>query len=144
MTEGIAELSERLWQRERQFSTRVSPSIAIPHIVLPGLLEPAIVFGISREGVMYEPGDVGPVHLIVLLLSDRETHIGLLSGLARLLQRDRLIEHLGAAVLEQAHPRRGHGPTGRCRRQARRDAWSPVTALGAWAAQRTRGWRRAY
>jgi mannitol/fructose-specific phosphotransferase system IIA component (Ntr-type) len=90
-------LYDLLWKREEQFTTRVSPTIAIPHVVVPGLAEPAVVFGISHNGVLYESGDEGLVQILVLLLSDRESHIDLLSQLARLLQRDLLAEQLLAA-----------------------------------------------
>ncbi|WP_455382814.1 PTS sugar transporter subunit IIA [Salinispira pacifica] len=90
-------LFSRLLKREEQFTTRISAEIAIPHVVLPGLNDPAVVFGISRAGILYDSGDEGPVHLLVLLLSDRESHIELLSQLARLLHREELAESLRAS-----------------------------------------------
>ncbi|HUX14040.1 MAG TPA: PTS sugar transporter subunit IIA [Spirochaetia bacterium] len=87
-------LFERVQRREEQFTTRISSTIAIPHVIIPGLTTPAIVFGVARRGIVYDSGDEGPVYLLVLLLSDRKSHIELLSQLARLLQRDELLEQL--------------------------------------------------
>lgn len=63
-----------LFHREELQSTAIGQglSLAIPHAKHPGVRGLVGVFGRSREGVDFNSPDGEPVHLFVLLLSNRE------------------------------------------------------------------------
>lgn len=84
----------RIERREEQISTRVSATVAIPHIVVDGVVEPIIVFGLSETGISYDSGEASPIHLMVLMISRRDVHITLLSQISRLLQREDVYEQI--------------------------------------------------
>ncbi len=106
-----ADVLLRLLKREEQISTRVSASIAIPHIVVDGVEEPLVVFGVSETGIPYDTGEDGPVHLLVLLVSRRDVHLPLLSQISRLLQREEVYEQIThAETTERAYEVIMRGP----------------------------------
>lgn len=63
-----------LFHREELQTTAVGQglSLAIPHAKHPGVRGLVGVFGRSREGVDFDSPDGQPVHLFILLLSNRE------------------------------------------------------------------------
>ena len=76
-------------ERENMVSSWIAPGIALPHARLPGLGRFMLAVGRSERGIAYDSLDGDPVHLIFLLLGDREhpdEHILLLAEIARLLK----------------------------------------------------------
>jgi len=97
-----AQVLQDLMARERQGSTGLGRGVALPHAKSNAVLEPAVAFGRSLEGVDFETLDGDSVHLIFLLIVPR-TRSGLalkiVSALSRFLRDDanrrRLMEAAG-------------------------------------------------
>jgi mannitol/fructose-specific phosphotransferase system IIA component (Ntr-type) len=71
--------------RETESVTDIGLGVAIPHARCPGLPGPLVIFGRSREGVLYKGGSGEPVKLFFLLvtpLEQAEAQVILLSQLA--------------------------------------------------------------
>ena len=71
--------------RETESVTDIGLGVAIPHARCPGLPGPLVIFGRSREGVVYKGGSGEPVKLFFLLvtpLEQAEAQVVLLSQLA--------------------------------------------------------------
>ncbi|CAM3927506.1 PTS fructose transporter subunit IIABC [Alkalicoccus chagannorensis] len=82
------EFIEAIEHRESQSSTGIGEGVAIPHAKTAAVLEPAIVFGRSVEGVEYEALDGAPSHLFFMIAASEganETHLQALSRLSTLL-----------------------------------------------------------
>ncbi|GAB6089530.1 PTS sugar transporter subunit IIA [Spirochaeta dissipatitropha] len=92
------QISTAIWEREQLMSTRISPLIAVPHAQLPGVEGSYIAVGKSRRGLIYDARDDQRVHLVFLLVGSEENHLKVLSELARLLQRQGLVQRLLAAA----------------------------------------------
>jgi DNA integrity scanning protein DisA with diadenylate cyclase activity/mannitol/fructose-specific phosphotransferase system IIA component (Ntr-type) len=78
-----------IWERENTVSSWIAPGIALPHARLPHLGRFVLSVGRSDQGIGYDALDGNPVHLIFLLLGDRDRpdeHILLLAEVARLLK----------------------------------------------------------
>ncbi len=45
---------KEVWERELQLTTRVSPGIALPHAIFPGVEGTFIAVGIHKEGIVYD------------------------------------------------------------------------------------------
>jgi diadenylate cyclase len=78
-------------ERESEVSTRISPTIALPHARLDGMRDFVLAVGISRDGVQWDvERDTSPVHVVALLLGDTDRpkeHIRALAELAGLFSR---------------------------------------------------------
>ncbi len=77
-----------LFHREELQSTAIGQglSLAIPHAKHPGIRGLVGVFGRSREGVQFDSPDGQPVHLFIMLLSNRECadrHLEALAHISR-------------------------------------------------------------
>jgi diadenylate cyclase len=85
-------------EREAEVSTRIAPTIALPHARLAGMREFVLAVGLSREGVQWGlERDTSPVHLVALLLGDTDRpkeHIQALAELAGLFSRPNALETL--------------------------------------------------
>ncbi|MFP3948259.1 MAG: cation:proton antiporter [Gemmatimonadota bacterium] len=80
-----AKALERTVAAEREFTSEVSPGVALPHALVPGLESPLLFLGISRSGLDF-PGASEPIHVVFAILSppeDRQAHLRVLSDLAR-------------------------------------------------------------
>lgn len=72
--------------REREMSTNVGMGVAIPHARCPKLANPLVVFGRSKNGVVFDVHETERVHLIFFLITpaeEPELQILLLSQVAR-------------------------------------------------------------
>lgn len=82
-----------IMEREKLGSTGIGHGIAIPHGRLPDLHAPLTALVRHRAGVDFDAIDGQPVHIVVLLLApenEEKSHLELLAGLARALQRERV------------------------------------------------------
>ena len=92
------EVNKLIWEREQLISTRIAPMIAVPHAQISGLEGSYITVGKSRRGIEYDARDEQRVHLVFLLVGSEENHLKVLSELARLLQRQGLVQRLLTAA----------------------------------------------
>ncbi|SES13534.1 PTS fructose transporter subunit IIABC [Salisediminibacterium halotolerans] len=70
--------------REKQSSTGIGESVAIPHAKSASVKEPAIVFGRSAEGIDYESMDEKPAYLFFMIAATEGANDMHLQALARL------------------------------------------------------------
>ncbi len=93
-----AELLELLLQREFFESTAVGDQMALPHCVLPGLLRPCAILGVSRKGIDYAGFEREPVHLVFLSVFPETASLaeryGVLEDIRNLLKEPFLRERL--------------------------------------------------
>jgi mannitol/fructose-specific phosphotransferase system IIA component (Ntr-type) len=83
------EILKILWERERKMSTGIAPNIAIPHAHISAIRKPVGVLGISKQGIEYDSLDGKPVHLVMLILGDKNkpnTHLSILKDIAIILK----------------------------------------------------------
>lgn len=66
----VAEVIEKVVEREEVEPTIIIPTIALPHARLEGLSKPRIAVGLSSTGIPFAPG-APPVHGIFLILSPK-------------------------------------------------------------------------
>lgn len=88
-----------IMEREKLGSTGIGHGIAIPHGRLPDLEAPITALIRHEEGIDFDAIDGQPVHIVVLLLApvnEDRSHLELLAGLARALQK----ESVRRAVME--------------------------------------------
>lgn len=88
-----------LERSERQYSTEVAPTVVVPHARVPGLDAAVLYLGISPTGIKF-PNASAPAHLIFLLLTppdEPETHLRVLSGIARAVHAPGCLEALRAS-----------------------------------------------
>ncbi|HEV2131676.1 MAG TPA: PTS sugar transporter subunit IIA, partial [Longimicrobiaceae bacterium] len=94
--ERVREVAQMLAAGEEQFSSEISPGVAVPHALVSGLKEPMMFLGISPEGIEL-PGAKEPARLIFLLLSpiDRpQEHLKTLTDVARLVRKPERVQRL--------------------------------------------------
>jgi nitrogen PTS system EIIA component len=88
-----------IMEREKLGSTGIGHGIAIPHGRLPDLDAPITALIRHEDGIDFDAIDGQPVHIVVLLLAPKDedrSHLELLAGLARALQK----ESVRRAVME--------------------------------------------
>lgn len=83
-----------IWEREVQFTTRISAEIAMPHAQIHGMESTFICAGLSPEGITYDPKDQTLVKLVFLVVGPPEDHLKVLSTLAKFLSVDQVVEDL--------------------------------------------------
>lgn len=94
------EIVDRVFQREAEVSTDLGNGIALPHARCEGLAEPVVVIAHSHEGILYASDSHDPVRLLFLIVTPAdkpETHLSLLSQIARLVGKPEKREALLAA-----------------------------------------------
>lgn len=87
----MAQVSERLNERERLGSTGFGRGVAIPHARLPGLGRPVAVFLRLEAPVSFEAADDMPVDLVFGLLSPEPAgavHLHALAAISRMMRDD--------------------------------------------------------
>ena len=84
--------------RESEVSTRVAPTIALPHARLAGFGDFVLAVGLSRDGVQWDiERDESPVHVVAMLLGDPDRpkdHVRALAELAGLFSRPNALNTL--------------------------------------------------
>lgn len=68
---------EAILNRESQSSTGIGEGIAIPHAKTASVINPAIAFGRSKDGVDYESLDGQPAHLVFMIDQTGKTRLRL-------------------------------------------------------------------
>ncbi len=88
VTETAEELSRQLHERENLSSTVLTQGLAVPHIMLPGKSQFAMLVARCRKGVELEPGGAAVYALFVLAGSpdQRNFHLKALSAVAQIWQ----------------------------------------------------------
>lgn len=82
-------------EREKTASTIVAPGIAAPHAIIEDELPTTIAVGVSPAGIAWEgPRETETVHVVVLLVGSRSSHLAVLSQFAARLQDRSLYETL--------------------------------------------------
>ncbi|MDD5556700.1 MAG: cation:proton antiporter [bacterium] len=72
--------------REREFGTGIGDGVAVPHLRLDGLKDPALAFGRSAEGIDWDAPDGAPVNNVFLLATPSgaaDLHVQILCAIAR-------------------------------------------------------------
>ncbi|AOL97261.1 Protein-N(pi)-phosphohistidine--sugar phosphotransferase [Bacillus subtilis] len=96
---------EAILNRESQSSTGIGEGIAIPHAKTASVINPAIAFGRSKDGVDYESLDGQPAQLVFMIAATEganNTHLEALSRLSTLLMREEIRKQLLEAESEDA------------------------------------------
>lgn len=73
-------------RREEEFTTGIGMGVAIPHGKSEYVVEPALVFGLSKEGIDYDSMDGKPAHTFFLIAvpnNANNEHLTILSMLSR-------------------------------------------------------------
>lgn len=86
-----------VFDREKEFSTAIGMSVAIPHAKSDGVKEPALVFGRSSDGIDFDSSDGDLSHLFFLIAVPEKSsneHLQILSKLSRRLMHEELREAL--------------------------------------------------
>ncbi len=93
-------IHEAIVAREREQSTAVGGGVALPHGTVPSANRSVVGVFTTRTAVDYEAPDDEPVDVFFATCcppSERETHLQLLSGIARLTMKTHVLERLRAA-----------------------------------------------
>ena len=84
-------LAAALMAREQLGSTGIGQGLAVPHAKHENVKNLVAAFGRSKKGIDFDSLDGEPVHLVFLLLSDKEAsgiHLEALAYITRLLRDD--------------------------------------------------------
>jgi PTS system nitrogen regulatory IIA component len=87
-----ASLLDKLLKREELGTTAIGKGVAVPHCRAKGLKAPALLLGLSRDGVAFEAVDGKPSHVFFLLVSPEDNPgagLRLLAAIAGLVRRSR-------------------------------------------------------
>jgi PTS system nitrogen regulatory IIA component len=85
-------LLEKLLKREELGTTAIGKGVAVPHCRAKGIKSPALLLGLSPEGVAFEAVDGKPSHVFFLLVSPEDNPgagLRLLAAIAGLVRRTR-------------------------------------------------------
>ena len=85
-------LLEKLLKREELGTTAIGKGVAVPHCRAKGLKAPALLLGLSPEGVAFDAVDGKPSHVFFLLVSPEDNPgagLRLLASIAGLVRRSR-------------------------------------------------------
>jgi PTS system nitrogen regulatory IIA component len=89
-----AGLLDKLLKREELGTTAIGHGVAVPHCRAAGLGSPALLLGLSRNGVAFEATDGKPSHVFFLLVSpedDPGEGLRLLAAIAALTRASRAL-----------------------------------------------------
>lgn len=95
------EVFASLWAREQLVSSGIGQGVAVPHARIPGLKQPAIAVGMSREGVDFDAADGEPAKVVVVMLTpagDASIQLDLLASIARVFLREDALARVTARV----------------------------------------------
>jgi PTS system nitrogen regulatory IIA component len=85
-------LLDKLLKREELGTTAIGKGVAVPHCRAKGLKAPALLLGVSPEGVAFDAVDGKPSHVFFLLVSPEDNPgagLRLLAAIAGLVRRSR-------------------------------------------------------
>ena len=85
-------LLDKLLKREELGTTAIGKGVAVPHCRAKGLKSPALLLGLSPDGVAFEAVDGKPSHVFFLLVSPEDNPgagLRLLAAIAGLTRRSR-------------------------------------------------------
>lgn len=88
-------------KREEEFTTGIGMGIAIPHGKDNSVVEPALAFGLSKDGIDYDSMDGNPAHIFFLIAvpeKSNDEHLKILSMLSRKLMHEEVRKNLMTAV----------------------------------------------
>jgi len=88
------ELLDKLLKREELGTTAIGKGVAVPHCRAKGLKSPALLLGLSADGVAFEAVDGKPSHVFFLLVSPEDNPgagLRLLAAIAGLTRRSRAL-----------------------------------------------------
>lgn len=74
-----------LWERENIVSTEVGHGVAIPHAKSASVSQPALAFGRSLDGIMYDEENINIVFMIAASEGASDEHLQTLAQLSRYL-----------------------------------------------------------
>ena len=116
---------DEIRRRERLLTTQVTPGIAIPHAEMP-IGKTAIAVGKSEAGIQYSLTGESPVHLIVMIVGERNDHLRVLSEVARRFSDETVYARILEARDEGAVYDALVNPVGQPETAARKDRISEV------------------
>ena len=96
-----AKILNDLVAREKQSTTGIGCSIAVPHTIVEGIDKTLLVIGSVPQGTEFHAVDSKPVKVVFLLLSPpnrTSEHIKLLARIARICSSEALVEDLASAA----------------------------------------------
>jgi mannitol/fructose-specific phosphotransferase system IIA component (Ntr-type) len=101
---GTDELAAMLRRREEEGSTMLSPSMAVPHVVIPGEKQFGLLLARARDGVHFAEGHGGAKAIFVLAgtSDERNFHLRALAAIAQTVQEKDFERRWMAAANEQA------------------------------------------
>jgi PTS system nitrogen regulatory IIA component len=85
-------LLDKLLKREELGTTAIGKGVAVPHCRAKGLTAPALLLGLSPDGVAFDAVDGKPSHVFFLLVSPEDNPgagLRLLAAIAGLVRRSR-------------------------------------------------------
>ena len=101
----VKEISDAFHEREREQNTAVGHGVALPHGTLSAAFCSVLGVFVLSEALDYDAPDDEPVQVVFATLcppSARETHLRLLSDIARLTMKTDVLERLRGAANEEA------------------------------------------
>jgi mannitol/fructose-specific phosphotransferase system IIA component (Ntr-type) len=101
----VADITQKLVEREKQGSTGIGKGIAVPHIKHTSVTRIMGTIGCSRKGVDFASLDKAPVYSVLLLLSppnNPDKHLEAMESLFAHLQRDMFRKFLRQAETKTA------------------------------------------
>ncbi|OPJ56818.1 PTS sugar transporter subunit IIA [Alkalithermobacter paradoxus] len=91
------EFKKAVIKREEEFSTGIGMGVAIPHGKSESVKDPAITFGISKEGIDYESMDGKRAHMFFLISvpeNSDNVHLNVLGTISRKLMHESVRNNL--------------------------------------------------
>lgn len=92
---------DALIERENIMSTGIAPDFALPHGKINGVDGVIMALGVIKDGMEYDSLDGNPVHIVMVLFSERGNpgpHIEALSEISRLISIPQMLEKIKAAT----------------------------------------------
>lgn len=83
----VEELRERVFERERTFSTGLGAGMALPHVKLSSITDFTAAVARSRSGIDFDSIDGKPAHIVVMIGCNNSQAGDFLKLLARLVTR---------------------------------------------------------
>ena len=92
---NIDDYKEAVFKREKEFSTALGYSVAIPHGQSDSVNEPFVVFGRCQKPMIWDENEVKMIFMIGVPMANRnKTHMRILANISRRLLDDQFRESL--------------------------------------------------